>query len=90
MCELIVSGVSDVQKAPLLSQEGRLRRQKEAAKPPLTAQTGGSGTAPVKMIVKEPPRRASRVSPPDSGGEFYAAPRLDYSFTVTRHMVTAS
>ena len=42
---------------------------------------GGSETVPLEMTVKEPPRRASRVSPPDSGGEFYAAPRADYSFT---------
>ena len=42
---------------------------------------GGSETVALKVTVKEPPRRASRVSPPDSGGEFYAAPRVDYSFT---------
>jgi hypothetical protein len=63
-----------VHKAPLLSQEGRLRHKEKAAKLPLKAQWGGSPTVSFKMVVKEPPRRASRVTPPDSGGEAFADP----------------
>jgi hypothetical protein len=54
---------------------------RKAAKPPLKAQTGWFRKRVFQYAVKEPPRRASRVSPPDSGGELHAISRPGYSFT---------
>jgi hypothetical protein len=53
----------------------------KSAKPPLKAQTGWFRKRVFQDAVKEPPRRASRVSPPDSGGELHAISRPGYSFT---------
>jgi hypothetical protein len=59
-------------QAPLLSQEGRLRRQRKSCEATFERRSrGGFHTVLFKMVVKEPPRRASRVTPPDSGGESY-------------------
>jgi hypothetical protein len=45
-------------QAPLLSQEGRPRSGR-----------GGSENELFTVAVAEPPRRASRATPPDSGGD---------------------
>jgi hypothetical protein len=71
-----------VHEAPLLSQEGRLLRQEKSREATFK---GAVGVVPVpnpfNIVVKEPPRRASRVTPPDSGGELCAIFWVGHSFT---------